>query len=276
MANDDIWVVAESDDDFLRRQGATEREIVLAAGILDGISPARIGEVAGYGAGRSSDPEKQRQNWTSAVSRAAKRGGQVVTSIQVLIDALKNFRQHGEGPKVALAREVLEKLSTVVRRSSDAQVISAGKALLEEYRRNPVKAVTAKQVLKQLVAKIGPVRTKLGLELHGHDNLIHGSPELFEGVDYDPRLTKLVQELLEDDDGKSRPVARCAGDDSGNLDSGGSRRVGDDAAREVDRGPENAGSAGAGQRRDGSRDVERRLSELEKRHDRLQRTEALA
>ena len=71
MANGDNWDIDPFDDDFLRRQGANRRERILAAGFADGVPPWRIGEVADYGAGKSSAPEKRRQNWSAAVSRAA-------------------------------------------------------------------------------------------------------------------------------------------------------------------------------------------------------------
>ncbi len=134
MANNDTWNIDPSDCKFLSHQGANQREAVLAAGILDNVPPWRIGEVAGYGAGRSSDPDKRRQNWSAAVSRAAKRGGQVIPRIQALIDALNHFRTHGEGPKVADEREVLERLSTIARTSSDSVAIQAAKGLLEFHR----------------------------------------------------------------------------------------------------------------------------------------------
>jgi len=249
MASDDKWVIAESDDEFLKRQGANKRERVLAAGILDGVSPARVGEIAGYGAGRSNDPEKRRANWSAAVSRAAKRGGQVVPRIQALIDALRHFRQHGEGPKVAAELEVLEKLSTVIRGSSDAQVISAGKALLESYRRGLVQTkVTVKDFVATFVAKVGAERTRRGFEEFGCGHLIYAAPDLF----------------LEMEDDNERPNERCVGDDSRNLGGGRLRGVSDDAAGKMDRRPENAGGAGAGQRSVGSGDIEGRLSELEK------------
>jgi len=252
VASADKWVIDPSDDEFLTRQGASRRERVLAAGILDGVSPARIGEVAGYGAGRSNDPEKRRANWSAAVSRAAKRGGQVVTRIQALIDALRHFRQHGEGPKVAAELEVLEKLSTVIRGSSDAQVISAGKALLESYRRGLGQTqVTTKDFVATFVAKVGAERTRRGFEELDAGHLIYAALDLF-----------LEQKKMED--GNERPDERRAGDDPRNLDSGGLRGVSDDAARKMDRGSENAGGAGAGERPVGSRDVEGRISELEK------------
>ena len=172
MANNDTWNIAPSDRDFLSLQGANQREAVLAAGIVDNVPPWRIGEVAGYGAGRSSDPEKRRQNWSAAVSRAARRGGQVVTRIQALIDALKHFRTNGEGPKVAGEREVLEKLSTVIRGSGDASVISAARTLLESYRRDRVqKQVTAAEIVARFVAAVGPEATRDGLRLLGAGNL---------------------------------------------------------------------------------------------------------
>ena len=173
MANSFTWNIAPSDDEFLKRQGASRRERILAAGFADGVPPARIGEIAGYGAGKSNDPEKRRANWSAAVSRAAKRGGQVVPRIQALIDALRHFRQHGEGPKVADELEVLEKLSTVIRGSSDAQVISAGKALLESYRRGLGQTqVTAKDVVSHFVAKVGPTAAREGFRLLGAENLV--------------------------------------------------------------------------------------------------------
>ena len=165
MASNDKWVIAESDREFLTRQGATEREAILAAGIADGVPPWRIGEIASYGAGKSNDPEKRRQNWSAAVSRAAKRGGQVVTRIQALIDALKHFRSHGEGPKVAEEREVLEKLSTVIRGSADASVISAARTLLESYRRDRVqKQQTAEEIVAATVAHVGLEKARIGIE----------------------------------------------------------------------------------------------------------------
>lgn len=165
MANNDTWDIDPSDRDFLSHQGANQREAVLAAGILDNVPPWRIGEVAGYGAGRSSDPEKRRQNWSAGVSRAAKRGGQVVPRIQALISALEHFRQHGEGPTVAGEREVLEKLSTVIRGSGDASVISAARTLLESYRRNRVqKEQTAEQIVAATVARVGLEKARIGIE----------------------------------------------------------------------------------------------------------------
>jgi len=165
MASNDIWDINPSDREFLTRQGATEREAILAAGLVDGVPPWRIGEVAGYGAGRSSDPEKHRQNWSAAVSRAAKRGGQVVPRVRALIDALKHFRQHGEGPKVADEREILEKLSTVIRSSSDSQVISAARTLLESYRRDRVpKQLSAEEIVWVIVARVGREKARIGIE----------------------------------------------------------------------------------------------------------------
>ena len=164
MANSDTWNIDSSDREFLTRQGATEREAILAAGLADGVPPWRIGEVASYGAGKSNNPEKQRQNWSAAVSRAAKRGGQVVTRIQVLIDALKHFRTNGEAPKLAAEREVLEKLSNVIRGSNDATVISAARALLESYRRDRVQVhLTAEQVVKMFVVSVGIEKTRIGI-----------------------------------------------------------------------------------------------------------------
>lgn len=174
MANNDTWNIDPSDREFLTGQGANRREVILAAGIVDGVPPWRIGEVAGYGAGRSSDPEKQRQNWSAAVSRAAKRGGQVVARIQALIDALKHFRTNGEGPKVADEREVLEKLSNVIRGSVDATVISAARALLDSYRRNRVqKQHTAEEVVAMIVARVGVERTREAFELLDMKSLLY-------------------------------------------------------------------------------------------------------
>ena len=265
LADNDKWVVADSDREFLTRAGANPRQVILAAGFADGAPMWRIGEVAGYGAGRSSDPEKRRHSWVAAVSRAAKDSGSIVPRIQHYINLLKHFRTHGEGPQIADEREILQALSATMRSSSDSQVVSSAKALLESYRRDGgQRKVTAKQVVKLLITRVGPVRAKLVLELYGCTNLILRVPELFEGVEYDPRLTKLIQELLEDGNEQSRPVARRAGDDTRNLDSGGLRRDSDDAAGKMDRGLENAGGAGAGQRRDGIRDVEERIGKLEK------------
>ena len=164
MASNDIWNIDPSDFDFLSRQGANQREAVLAAGFLDGVPPWRIGEIAGYGAGKSNDPEKQRQNWSAAVSRAAKRGGQVIARIQVLIDALSHFRQHGEGPKLAREREILEKLSSVIRGGADASVISAARTLLESYRRDRVKEQhTAEEIVAMTVARFGIEKARIGI-----------------------------------------------------------------------------------------------------------------
>ena len=165
MANNDKWNIDPSDREFLTRQGATEREAILAAGLVDGVPPWRVGEIASYGAGKSNDPEKRRKNWAAAVSRAAKRGGQVVARIQALIDALKHYRTDGEGPKVAGEREVLEKLSTVIRGSGDSQVISAARTLLESYRRDRVqKQHTAEQVVAMTVAHVGIEKARIGIE----------------------------------------------------------------------------------------------------------------
>lgn len=165
MANDDNWDITEPDREFLTRQGANQREAILAAGLVDGVPPWRIGEIAGYGAGKSNDPGKRRANWSAAVSRAAKRGGQVVTRIQALIDALKHFRQHGEGQKLAGEREVLEKLSTVIRGSGDASVISAARTLLESYRRDRVqKELSPEEVVRITVANVGLEKARIGIE----------------------------------------------------------------------------------------------------------------
>ena len=195
VANNDTWNIEPSDREFLTRQGATEREAILAAGLIDGAPPWRIGEIANYGAGKSNNPEKRRQNWSAAVSRAAKRGGQVVPRIRALIDALKHFRQHGEGPTVAGEREVLEKLSTVIRGSGDASVISAARTLLESYRRDRVqKQPTATEIVARFIAAVGPEATRDGLSLLGAGHLAVLVPEVdpvgFESGDAVPCLPR--------------------------------------------------------------------------------------
>ena len=209
MASNDTWNIDPSDREFLTRQGATEREAILAAGLIDGAPPWRIGEIANYGAGKSNNPEKRRQNWSAAVSRAAKRGGQVVPRIRALIDALKHFRQHGEGPTVAGEREVLEKLSTVIRGSGDASVISAARTLLESYRRDRVQEhLTAAQVVKMFVVRVGIEKTRIGIEALA-PNLLYflAEVDLAEvqasdlqalngaSVDFDSRLRSLEKRL---------------------------------------------------------------------------------
>ena len=257
MARNDNWTLDPSDDGFLVRQGANGRERVLAAGSLDGVSPARIGEVAGFGGGKSNDPEKQRKHWSSAVSRAAKRGGQVIPRIQVLIDALRDFRTHGEGPQLALEREVLEKLSVVIRGSNDATVISAARTLLDSYRRDGGQTrITAADVVNIFVRQVGAERTLRGLQELDAGHLIHAAPELFE--DYEARL-----ERLENEYGKHGSAARGAGDDAGNLNGRGLRKTGDDAAGKVDERLGNVGRVDSGERPDSSREIDGRLGKLE-------------
>ena len=164
MANDGNWVPAPSDLEFLARQGANEREAVLAAGLLDGAPAWRIGEVAGYGAGLSGDPEQERRNWAAAVSRATKRSGSYIPRIASLIDALRRFRTHGDAPPLASEREIQEKLSAVLRSSSDSQVIAAAKALLESLRRDQgSKRPNATELVDGVVARVGIEKARVGI-----------------------------------------------------------------------------------------------------------------
>ena len=165
MANNDKWVIAEADDKFLTGKGANKRERIFAAGFLDSVPPWRIGEVCGYGAGKSSDPEKLRQQWTAAVSRAAKDGGSVVPRIQGYIDSLEHFRDHGKGPKVCNEHEVREKLSDVIRSGANAQVVSAAKAILESYRRDGgLEKLSKETVIAIIVARVGLEKAFGGVE----------------------------------------------------------------------------------------------------------------
>ena len=240
-------------------------QAIVAIGYRDEIEPWLIGQAAwlawgekkgsGFSPGASADETTRRKNWASCASKARHKW-----NLDALTDQLDRFRKDGGEPASVSWQEMIARCDHLIRHGSAGESLRAIE--LKTKLTGKDDQITARQLVKMFVAAVGPERTKLGLADFGAGNLTHAAPELFE--DHDARPARLEQELLEDGNEQSRPVARRAGADTRNLDSGGSRRISDDAAREVDEGPRNAGSVGAGQRPVGSGDIERRLSELEK------------
>jgi len=160
----DAWTPDPKEVNFLSGQGATEREATLAIGFTDGVPPWRIGQLAGYGAGRSRDEDKRRHCWAAAVSRAARRGGSVVPRIQGLIDRLKYFREHGEAPGIANEQEILERLSNVIRTSRDSSVVTAARELLNYHGRGTPKNFAFQDLTVELIRRVGLERARIGFE----------------------------------------------------------------------------------------------------------------
>jgi len=235
----------------------TEAHAIVAIGDTDSVLPWQIGRAAGFSGGTTSDEAKRRANWASAASKATKLNKKILPHIAALRERLVQFRTDGGGPKSISWKDKLDRCEWLIQYGTPSESLRAVELHNKMQGLND-STPNATDYVATFVAKVGAERTRRGFEELGAGHLIYAAPDLFTVDEYEARLTK-----LEEDNGKSGPAARCAGDDPRNLDGGGSRGIGDDAAGKMDRGPKITGGAGAGERSDGSRDIDGRLSELE-------------
>ena len=233
-----------------------ELQAIATVGYFDEVDPWLIGQAcwlawgkkkgSGFSPGTTTDEITRRKNFASCASKARHKW-----NLDPLTEQLVRFREDGGKPQSVSWQQMIARCDHLILYGSAGESLRAIELKTKLTGKGDDSGRLVGDALKRLVVEVGQERVQHGLEELGFDPLIHKYPELFEVEDYDARLTK-----LEEDNGKSRPAARCAGDDTGNLDGGGSSRAGDDAARKMDHGPGNAGGADTSQRPVGSGDIE--------------------
>lgn len=257
----DKWIAPSREVEHVTPFGIgrfAELQAIATIGYYDQVEPWLIGQAcwlawgekkgSGFSPGTTTDETLRRKNWASCASKARHKW-----NLNPLTDQLKRFREDGGKPRSVSWQQMIARCDHLILHGSAGESLRAIELKTKLTGKGDSDSSRVGQGISQLIAEVGVERVRRGLKELGCGSLTYKYSDLF-----------LEQEKMEDDNEQSRPTARRAGDDPRNFGSGGSRRVGDDAAREVDRGPEDAGSAGAGQRSDGSRDAKRRLGELEK------------
>ncbi len=230
----------------------TEQHAICTIALVDSIAPWQAGRAAGFSGGTTTDESKRKNNWASAFSKATKHNKKILPHIAALQERLLQFRTDGGATKSISWKDKLDRCEWLIQYGTPSESLRAVE-LHNKMQGLKDSTPTMKDSLFKFVAKVGAERTRRALEELDIGHFIYEAPDLF-----------LEQKKMEDDNEKSRPAARRAGDDPRNLDSGGSRRVGDDAARKMDQGSGIAGGAGAGQRSVDGGAIEGQLSELEK------------
>ena len=125
-----------SDLNWLKKNARNERDALLVYFLEQGLSMAEVGERAGFSGGLNADREKA--TYAAAVSRAA-----ASDRIRSLRQAYRVYREHGD-VAVAPEQEVLQRLTTIMRTSTDGAAITASKGLLEYHRRGAPRIVDAR------------------------------------------------------------------------------------------------------------------------------------
>ena len=205
------WLIDKSELAFL--SGLTdERTAILVLGLVDekrlNLKRWEIGLRAGYSAGRTDDDEKRRSALSAAISRATKRGGTELPHISRLKEQLRHYREHGQAPGMADEKEILERLSAVIRTSSDSAVVSAAKTVLDHHRRGYRQELGAEEVVYQCVVRVGHERVQQALELLDMKNLIAFIPEVDPAEAEAIKLQALNGASADFDDRQQRLEAR--------------------------------------------------------------------
>ena len=239
----------------------SEQAAVLAIGYLDGISPWMIGERAGYSGGLIDDESKRRSNWAAAASRGAKKNGTVLPEIRGLQEQLERFRKDGGGTFSVSWQQKKERLAYWVMHGganeSIRSTVEHNKMEAEEKGRAAMGQVDLKQIYKRYAFQVGRDATREAFILLG----MTGS------------LNFIDSELENEQRNRNGDSEGDTANDSPGPESGrvyGSRGDAEDA---LDQQRRAAGGADTSQRRTGIRDIERRVTKLEKRRDRLKKLE---
>lgn len=235
---------ADRDLEWLRTEAkGDEQKAQLVYWIERGLDKHDAAAQAGYSAGRSRDPAKQKKALQTSASAALKS-----KRVQALIDSYRDYKRRVSGdappPQIASEKEVLLRLSEVMRHANDAKVVSAARRLLDHHSEMRRPEVTPGLLVQSFVARVGAENTRRGLRLLGSGHLVYERPDLFAGLpddDLDGRLTALEKE---------HERTERADDDVASPDGGGARRTSEAIEAEVDGGPGDAGDAGG---RDGAR-----------------------
>ena len=232
---------------------STEPHAIVAIGDMDSVTPWQIGRAAGFSGGTRTDEATRRSNWASAASKATKLNKKTLPHIAALRERLAQFRSDGGDPKSISWKDKLDRCEWLIQYGTPSESLRAVELHNKMAGKGDSGSSRLGQIISQMIADVGLERVRRGFEELGYGSLKHKYPDLL-----------LEQKTLENDNEESGPAEWRAGDDPRNLASGGARRVSDDAAGEMDRGPKITGGADPGERSDGSRDIAGRLSKLEK------------
>lgn len=227
-----------------------ELQAIVAIGYHDKIDPWQIGRAAwlawgekkgsGFSPGTTRDETLRRKNWASCASKARHKW-----NLDTLTDQLVRFREDGGEPQSVSWQQMIARCDHLILHGSASESLRAIELKTKLTGKGDSDSGRLGLGISQLIAEVGLERVRRGLDELGWGRLTYKYSDLF-----------LEQKKMEDDNEQSGSATRRAGDDTGNFNSGGSRRVGDDAAREVDRGFADAGGAGTSQRSVDSRDLE--------------------
>ena len=248
--NSDKWIVPSRDVEHVTPFGIgrfAELQAIATIGYYDQIDPWLIGQAcwlawgekkgSGFSPGTTTDETLRRKNWASCASKARHKW-----NLDPLTDQLKRFREDGGKPQSVSWQQMIARCDHLILHGSAGESLRAIELKTKLTGKGDSDSSRGGQAISQLIAEVGLERVRRGLEELGWGSLTYQYPDLFLE--------------MEDDNEQSGSATRRAGDDTGNFNSGGSRRVGDDAAREVDRGFADAGGAGTSQRSVDSRDLE--------------------
>ena len=265
----DERVAAANEVEYLTPFGVgpyAKLQAIVAIAYHDEVEPWLIGQAAwlawdkkkgsGFSPGTTQDETKRRANWASCANKALHKWG-----LRARMDELKCLRESGGKRQSVTWEQMIDRVDHHIFHSKPGESMRAIELKIKLTGNKDTGS--AAKFVEQMVIQVGPERTRRGLEELGYGHLIYALPDAFIVKDYDARLTNLEQKRLEEGNEQSRPAARRAGDDSRNLDRGGSRGVGDDAAREVDAGSSNAVGAGTSERPVSSREINERLKRSE-------------
>ncbi len=250
----DEWTAPSREVEYLTPFGTGRfamLQAIVAIGYHDQIEAWLIGQAAwlawgkkkgsGFSPGTTTDETLRRKNWASCASKARHKW-----NLDTLTDQLVRFREDGGKPQSVSWQQMIARCDHLILHGSAGESLRAIELKTKLTGKGDSDSSRLGQGISQLIAEVGLERVRRGLEELGCGSLTYKYPNLFM------------------ENGNERPNERRAGDDPRNLDGRRLRRVGDDAAREMDRRPGIADGADPGERSDGSRDIEGRLSKLEK------------
>jgi len=126
------------DLNWLKKHARNERDALLVYYLEKGLPMHGVGEKAGFSGGLI--PERQKASFAAAASRAKNTG-----RIKQLREAYRLYREHGD-VQIAAEQEVLQRLTTIMRTSTDGAAITASKGLLEHHRRGAPRSADPRNV----------------------------------------------------------------------------------------------------------------------------------
>jgi len=132
------------DLNWLKKHARNERDALLVYFLEQGLPMAEVGERAGFSGGLI--PDRQKASYGAAASRAVN-----TTRIKSLREAYRLYKKHGD-VQIANEQEVLQRLTTIMRTSTDGAAITASKGLLEHHRRGATRSADPRNVLRLINA----------------------------------------------------------------------------------------------------------------------------